>query len=340
MSYPIWTVQDAQLLRKRVNRTFERRHRLVGTLGFGTVKCGLRLAYAALGPSVYRSVLRRVSARMNRNMATAFDGYSPVSKDVVTSGYFKAGTNWVMHMCYQIAHLGNGQFAHIQDVMPWPDAPEPRYWLHLHDPAPYLSPTGYRVIKSHLAADEIPITKAAKYIAVTRDPKDCAASAYHYFSALLLGPTMPPPDIWLDFFGTNQAIFGRWDHFTSSWYSLRDRPNVLFLRYEDMKTDPVAAVERIASFLGLDLTPQIRDKVVNKVSFQSMKAMNARFYPTRQNMWSVPNGEIIRKGTVGDSAHLFTADARKRLDRTMEEGLTSLGSDFPYRELYLSAPMN
>ncbi|MBI5570172.1 MAG: sulfotransferase domain-containing protein, partial [Desulfomonile tiedjei] len=273
---------------------------------------------------------------MNRNMAHAFDGYTPVSGDIVTSGYFKAGTNWVMHMCYQIAHLGEGHFAHIQDVIPWPDAAEPRYWLDLHDPTPYASPTGYRVIKSHLTAEDIPLTKAAKYIAVIRDPKDCAASAYHYFSALALGPTAPPPDLWLDFFGTDEAIFGRWDRFTASWYARREYPNVLFLRYEDMRADPVAVIKRIASFLGIDLAPQACDKVVALISFQAMKAMNARFYPVRQNLWSVPEGEIIRKGTVGDSALLFSPAALERLDQVIERGLASLGSDFPYRHTYVN----
>lgn len=329
-----WTLEDAKAARVSANRRYGRLHRTVAPLAASLVSAGLSAARALSGDTVDRAILSRVSRRMNQNLTTGFDGYAPRQGDIIASAYVKAGTNWVMYMCHQIIHLGQAQFDHVQDVMPWPDAAEPRYWLPLSDPTPYASPTGYRVIKSHCATDDLPISDKAKYIAVTRDPKDCAASAYHYFRTILLGPAMPPPDTWIDHFLSDDAIFGRWDAFTASWYQLRNQDNVLFLQFEDIKADPAGTVDQIAGFLGIDLATNIRQRVVEAADFSRMKEINDRFYPVRQSLWTDPEGKIIRKGAVGDGQKLFSPDALARLDRRMAEGLARLGSDFPYDTTY------
>lgn len=334
MEVEYWTVDEARLRRIHANRKYELQQKLLAPLAYQPVNLFVKLASAAAGPRVYQTILRRVSSRMNRNMDRAFQNYQPKAGDIVASAYFKAGTNWVMNMCHQIANLGVGEFDHIQDVMPWPDAAEPRYWRCIHDVEPYASPTGYRVIKSHLPASRLPIASNAKYIVVTRDPKDCAASAYHYFRDLVLGPTTPPPNDWLDFFGTEHAIFGRWDKFTAEWYALRAEPNVLFLRFETIKADPVSTIGLIADFLGIDLTSEATANIAASTSFSVMKQMNDKFYPARQSLWTDPGGQIIRKGSIGDSHTLFGSDSLSRLDDAMERGLARLKSDFPYRKLY------
>ena len=286
------------------------------------------------GPAGHHRTLRKVARRMNRNMATAFDSYTPGKGDVIVSAYFKAGTNWVMSVCHQIVHRGAAEFDHIQDVIPWPDAAEPRYWVDLFDPAPCETPTGKRVIKSHLPADMIPITSAARYIAVTRNPKDCAASAWHYFRGLVLGPQMPPPDAWLDFMTDSEAIFGGWDRFSASWYALREQPNVLFLTFEDMKQDPGKTIDRIARFLGISLTKDERALVLERTGFAAMKAMNARFYPVPQSIWTAADGQIIRSGRIGDGAQMFSTVARARFDAAMQRGLAAWPSEFDYAGTY------
>lgn len=46
-----------------------------------------------------------------------FEKYEPAPYDVFICSYFKSGTNWIM----QIAYRGAAQFAHIHDLVPWPD---------------------------------------------------------------------------------------------------------------------------------------------------------------------------------------------------------------------------
>ena len=328
-----WTVNDAQALRKRDG---ERRRRMRAKFGQRiepALSGAMRFAAPLLGNANYRLALTAVARRMNRYRETAFDGYTPSAADIVCSAYFKAGTNWVMHVCYQITQLGEGQFDHIQDEIAWPDAAEPRYWRALADSNASSSPTGSRVIKSHLPAELVPLDSPAKFVAVTRDPLDCAASGFHFYSSLLLGPAAPPPDIWLDFFASDKTFYGPWHQFTATWWAARDRDNVLFLRFEDLKSDTEDTVRKIAAFLDIDLSPDQVQRVLDRTSFEAMHEINDRFTPVRQNIWSNSETKIIRKGAVGDGGRLFSDAAIARFRDKTSAGLVSLCSDFPHYDL-------
>lgn len=329
-----WTSQDAREWRQAANKRYAFAHNLIAPLAAPITSAGLSIVRGLIGSKIDTIILKRLSRRMNCNMESAFNDYELREGDVVASAYVKAGTNWVMYICLQLAHLGEAEFDHLQDVMPWPDAAEPRYWLSLEDDAPRNSPTGHRVIKSHLSDHQIPNLNDSKLIAVTRDPKDCAASAYHYFRTIVLGPTMPPPDVWLEHFMSNDPVFGRWDEFTASWYKKRKQKNILFLRFEEIKADPAKAVDQIAAFLEIKLNHNLRERVLKASDFKNMQAINDRFYPVRQSIWTDPDGKIIRKGQVGGASNLFSPLALTRFDKQMSDGLLKLGSDFPYDKIY------
>ncbi len=329
-----WTVKSAQAFRQQVNDRMGTWQRWLALVSWYPVKWALQFGHHVLKRPVYQRRLQQVATKMNQHADTAFDGYTPVANDIIAAAYFKAGTNWLMHMCYQISEHGEGEFAHIQDVIPWPDAAQPRFWMHLFDESAYQSRSGRRVIKSHLPANKVPVNDQAKYIAVTRDPKDCAASGYYFFRSLIFGPAAPPPSVWLDHMASAEAAFGRWDVFTDSWFKLRNKPNVLFLRFESIKKNPVETVREIAEFLNVELSDEAVAKVVQKTSFSAMKAINHRFFPATQSMWTNSHGSIIRKGQSGDGVALFAAEHLQKFDTDMEEGLKKLGSDFPYAEHY------
>lgn len=330
---PEWTVQDAQKARATAQA---QQGRLIDPLLARGISAKNRLIAQFVGHKAYDAQLNKVAQNMNRNR-DAFSNYAPRQGDVVVSAYFKAGTNWIMHVCHQICHLGSAEFDHIQDVIPWPDAAEPRFWVNVHDNNLRQTATGLRTIKSHLTADLIPLNSDAKYIAVTRDPKDCAASAYHFFQALVFGATMPPPDVWLAHFRSNTPNFGRWDDFTASWFRESKRENVLFLCFEDVKRDTNSAIHQIAQFIGITLTDTQFKRVAEATSLKAMKRINHKFYPARQNRLTDPNGKIIRKGRVGDASGLFDAKDLAQFDDHWRESLASGGSDFPYAERYASA---
>ena len=60
-------------------------------------------------------------------------GYEPDERDVIVCSYMKSGTNWMLQIAYQIIWLGEGEFDHLHDVVPWPDEVTKGYAIDLRD---------------------------------------------------------------------------------------------------------------------------------------------------------------------------------------------------------------
>src|SRR5580658_6226615 len=115
-----------------------------------------------------------------------FRGYVPGPQDVFVMTYAKSGTNWMMQIVHQLIHHGKGEFDHIHNVVPWPDAklmsPLMRdYAIPLDQATEWqTAPERRRVIKTHFNWELLPHSEDARYIAVIRDPKDVFVSAYFF----------------------------------------------------------------------------------------------------------------------------------------------------------------
>lgn len=260
--------------------------------------------------------------------------YTPGKGDVVVSTYPKSGTTWALQMAYQIGYLGEGDFEHLDRVIPWPDklipleTPEVDDRSHLAD-----SPTGLHVIKSHLEAAYVPYREEAKYITVVRDPKDMLVSLVHFENGFnqLLFDDIVPPQVWIDTFISDNFIYQPWPMFIDSWWSISDRDNVLVLIYEEMQADPRGTIRQLATFLGIDLTEAQVDKVAAKSDFAYMKANNHKFDPPAWDSGFVP---LIREGKTGSAKQLLTTAQQAQVDAHCLGEFARLGSSFPYAEKF------
>ena len=263
-----------------------------------------------------------------------FGDYQPTQHDVVVCTYPKCGTNWTMQIAYQIAMRGQGDFAHIHDVIPWPDFAKQELLIPLSDDtARQVVPTGLRVIKTHLEWERVPYTKDARYICIIRDPKDAFVSQYHFIRDVVLGPLMPSVPIMLQIFFSDAAPFV-WEEHLHGYWKERQLPNLLILTFEEMNRDLPAAVRNIAAFMGVELTEEEFNTVCEKSSFAYMKAANEKFTPPAISPWSSPNRQMIRRGASGGSSELITPEQQRFIDAKCRAGLQRLGSDFPFDEVW------
>jgi len=285
---------------------------------------------------IYHALGRRME--LTRTRGGSFDGYRPDAHDVFVCSFGKSGTNWTLQIAHQIAHLGNGEFGHIHDVVPWPDELARGYAVALDDPAPRgNSPTGLRIIKTHLPMRCIPYSPDARYVCVVRDPKDVAVSGYHFFRAVLLGPLMPPVHLWVDHFLTGESALGCWARHLHGFWEARHHPNVLFIRYEEMQRDHSDAVDRIATLMGVTLTPQQRESVLEKSTFEHMRRIDHKFYPGLVSPLGSARGKMMREGRSKASGSLLSETQQRQIDAACKEALQRLGSDFPYDEAFAPA---
>ena len=266
-----------------------------------------------------------------------FGDYHPSSADVIVGAYFKSGTTWLLQMTTQIAFRGQAEFDNIHHVVPWPDVPMPplaRLMIPLTDPSPLAhSPTGRRVIKTHLRRDEIPFVPEARYIACVRDPKDVVVSGYHFLKSLVFGPLMPSVSRWVDTMMSRSEWQGSWAEHLASYWAVRNEPNVLFLTYEEMRKDHSATVARIAEFMGVELTADEHRAVVHESSFAAMKQAGLKFDPGQIVPWT-RGRSMVRSGTSGASSELLSSAQQKQIDDYCRADLARLGCDFPYDEVY------
>lgn len=304
----------------------------------------LLLAYGLLFPLIKLLELfgrwpRAISRGMQRMMGK-FGSYVPDSHDVLICSYFKSGTNWTMHIAVQIAWRGQARFDHIHDLVSWAELPERmRYTVPITDDSVWQrSPTGLRVIKTHLPMEKLPYNDSARYIWVVRDPKDVFVSSYHFVRSTMLGPLMPPVEKWLDLFLSPDTPLGSWaGHLQGGWQNRR-RENLLFLTYEEMKRDLPGTVARMARFMGVELSPAEQELVVQQTSYAHMKAFAHKFdVPGGGAPWASGAGAMIRRGRAGASQELISAAEQRRIDDYWRAELVQLKSDFAYDEVFAAA---
>lgn len=242
--------------------------------------------------------------------------FRPRESDVLITTAPKAGTTWMQQILHQLRTGGDESFSSIDDVVPWLERHRSEkslqqvldYYEAIPDP---------RVFKTHCTAEQTPGIGTAKIILTSRDPRDCCVSFYHHLRNMTdearrqANKTAPKTfdehiDQWLE--------FAAWYRNVKSWWPYHDHPKVLWLRYQDMKSDLAANIDRIVQFLGWDVSPVQRERAIEYSSFQWMKAHDEKF--SSQGDTDKPlfkAGQFIRQGKVGKHREIMTPEQEQRI---------------------------
>jgi Sulfotransferase domain len=258
--------------------------------------------------------------------------------------YAKSGTNWMMQIVYQLIHHGEGEFDHIHNVVPWPDAKlvgglmMGDYAIPLDQATEWqTAPERKRIIKTHFNWELLPWSEEARYIAVIRDPKDVFVSSYFFMKNGGMGAAMPTVDTMYRLFLAGKYLLGAsWPENAAGHWAQRHRPNVLVVSFASMKRDLEGTVRRVAAFLDIHVSDEVIRAVCGKASFDYMKSIDHKFGHFHIIPWRSP-GVMMRKGGQGGSGELLTPERQRELDAHFIAELKRLGSDLPYEEICGSA---
>jgi aryl sulfotransferase len=208
--------------------------------------------------------------------STRWQGFEPRQGDVVVTTSYKSGTTWTLGLLYQMLVRKEGATPPAMDY--WLDAR--MFPVALEDQLAELAAMPHRrVLKSHLAADGLPIWPEVRYVVVGRDPRDVFMSLVNHYEQFTdvayaafnespgrVGDPLPRYDgdihkLWhgwitRGWFSWESEGYPWWGnmHHIATWWPLRTQPNVLFVHYADLKADLPAQIRRIAQFAGFALT--------------------------------------------------------------------------------------
>ena len=249
--------------------------------------------------------------------------FQPLESDILITTAPKAGTTWMQQILYQMRSGGDTNFDNIDTVVPWLECPRKgKNWRQVLDD--YDALPRPRLFKTHCTAEQTPGIGTASIILTVRDPRECCVSFYHHLMNMtdsardMAGHQRPASfaahvDNWLE--------FAAWFRNVKSWWPYRDHEKVLLLRYKDLKRDLGAGVDKIAAFLGWELTPEEKARVLKYSSFDWMKAHDEKFSgQTESGKATFKPGRFIRQGKVGAYKELITPALEKKIfDRAHAE---------------------
>ncbi|XP_035699590.1 sulfotransferase family cytosolic 1B member 1-like [Branchiostoma floridae] len=118
---------------------------------------------------------------------------------------------------------------------------------------------------------------------------------------------------------------------------MRDDPNLLFLKYEDMKKDLPSAVKAIVTFLEVDLDESTIKSIAEASTFNNMKVdldnskMAERQLIARKALLYIRFfASPYRHCYVGDWKNMFTPEQSEAFDAWYEEKFAGTGITFDF----------
>jgi aryl sulfotransferase len=225
--------------------------------------------------------------------STRWRGFAPRAGDVIVTTSYKSGTTWTLGVLYRMLALKEGIEPPMMDY--WIDAR--MFPIELDQQLAQLAAMPHRrVLKSHLAADGLPLWPEVRYVVVGRDARDVFMSLVNHYEQFTdvayaafndspgrVGDPLPRYDGdihslwrgwmtrgWFEWESEGYPWWGNMHH-VASWWPLRHQPNVMFLHFNDLKADLSAQVRRLAGFIGVELTDAELADIVDGSSIDAMR---------------------------------------------------------------------
>jgi hypothetical protein len=186
--------------------------------------------------------------------------------DTFIVSYPKSGNTWMRFLIANLIHQNDPvTFANIEQVIPHCEGQSKRFFKTMPRP---------RFIKCHECFDP----RYPKVIYIVRDPRDVVVSQYYFqrkggaiddsypierfVTRFVAGETSRPPR------------YGSWADNVASWLALRQSsPRFMLIRYEDILAQTSRELTRIASFLGIEATPEQLAAVLERSSADQMRKL-------------------------------------------------------------------
>ncbi|KAK5643013.1 hypothetical protein RI129_009180 [Pyrocoelia pectoralis] len=243
--------------------------------------------------------------------------------DIFVTGYPKSGTRWVDEMVWLI--VNNLDFERARSLSLRERVPMLEYMDRL------VNMKRPRLIKTHLhwgfwPDDITTYMKKPRIIVVHRQPEDVCLSQFHHNRTTrgFVGSF----DDYCTLFLNGKVSFGPyWEQVLSIWEQ-RDKANILFVKYKEMKENLPAVIGRVAEFLGVHVPNEKIPNMIEHLSFDSLKSspgFNEEEILAKHNPDCNP---YIREGKIGGHTTVMSPDILNKFKDMNCLKLLSVGISF------------
>ncbi|KAK1361662.1 Sulfotransferase [Heracleum sosnowskyi] len=216
--------------------------------------------------------------------------FQPRENDVFLVTAPKSGTTWLKAILYALINrqIHHPQDAHHPLLNKTPHQLVPFFELtKSSEYDSFFSDSSRRIFACHIPIASLPksITEDdgstnIKIVFLCRDIKDNFASLYHFSNNTNLGSTFLSLEETFDLYCKGVTAGGPiWDQILGYWKESLESPNkVLFMRYEELKSEPHVQLKRLAQFLGKPFSTEeeisdMIEQIISLCSFGNMSKL-------------------------------------------------------------------
>lgn len=292
---------------------------------------------------IERPVRREYRSAVSDNRRWEHFAHRPGDIFVCTSP--KCGTTWMQTIVATLLFPNGQPSGTVMDLSPWIDA---RFFPIEDVVASLEAQTHRRAIKTHTPADGIPWWSDASYIVVVRDGLDACMSFLNHLSnmrpeaimhlaataqadGIEVGERFPLDDVHA-FFASWLEPPGVWFEHLNTFWTHRDQPNVLFVHFDDLKADLDAEMQRVATFLDVEVDESLWPQLVERCTFASMKQRSAEIADF-DRLFIGGADTFLYKGTNGRWRDVLTADEVAAFDEQSAQRLPAQANTWANRHL-------
>lgn len=259
-----------------------------------------------------RKLLSKINIRSDKWMNDYMleQHYYPIThfdkKDVFIVGYPKSGNTWMQHI------LASLIFGISPKLMP--DKLVQELIPQIYSKKYYKRFLDFTCFTSH----ELPRPDFKKVIYLVRDGRDAMASYYAYNQNL--GVNIPIEEMIKD----GKGLFPcKWNEHTKAWLKNPYNAEILFIKYENLITNPDQTLIKITDFLKIQRAESIIKTVISENKFEVMQHKEKTFgWHTK----SFPKDKkFVRKGKIGNYKSEISNDLIRYFEIEAQQELEHFG---------------